>query len=319
MKVSVAVLMLVTASAGCFLAYWLRSLPWFKHWMHRVSLFACGAFIGLSIFHLLPEALYNAEVSELGWHVGKNWYSGCYPLAFGGFLAILCIERVVGTFLKNTDIHMAVALDDDVPLKTVVGHCSPSTASLEIESQRSPTHITKSRQFSSIVLLGVLGLGIHSVFEGMVLGLMEDPVTLWVGSLAIVGHKLPVAISLGVSCMKHNLSTKTASWYLAVFCSSTPLGVIIGIFVSKAAELVSAIATSLSVGVLLYAGCEALFEPEDDQEEYNDCQSKSTWEEVLGCSCFLLGGLMILGMMMCHLASGSHDHSEVHADRLLLL
>lgn len=320
MKVAVALIMLLAASSGCFLAFWLRSLPWFKSWMNRVSLFACGAFIGLSIFHLLPEALYSSEVAELGWHVGKNWYSGCYPLAFGGFLLILCIERIVGTFLQSSDgkNHHAIPLDE-TPLK--VGRASltissPSTAALEITTSSDEinnNHSAKqSSSFSSIVLLGVLGLGIHSVFEGMVLGLMEDPVTLWVGSLAIIGHKLPVAISLGISCMKHNLATKTAAWYLAVFCLSTPLGVIIGIFVSRSADLISAIASSLSVGVLLYAGCEALFEQEHtDDESYDQCEhSSSTWEEVLGCTCFLLGGIMILGMMMCHLASGSHDHSE---------
>lgn len=320
-KVLAAVTMLIVSGIGCFLAYGLSTLPKFRLWMNRVSLFASGAFIGLGVFHLLPEALHSADHVKLGWKVHTNWYNGCYPLIFIGFASIYIIERLLGLLCGNDGCccHNIKVVDDADESECIfVKELTPEQCEKELLIPSAPQ---QSVSFSSVVLLGVVGLAIHSLFEGVVLGLMDDATTVWVACLAVIGHKLPVAISLGVSCLKHNIITTSAVWYLAVFCLSTPVGVVAGIFVSCSAHLISAIASSISVGVLLYAGCEALFDHDDhDNMSSHDHESgghhkeehkkKSFTEELICCLCFLFGGFMILGMMMCHLATGSHNHGH---------
>eukprot|EP00922_Rhytidocystis_sp_ex-Travisia-forbesii_P013949 GHVS01020809.1.p1 GENE.GHVS01020809.1~~GHVS01020809.1.p1 ORF type:complete len:595 (+),score=60.60 GHVS01020809.1:118-1902(+) len=106
-KVGAAVVMLAVASFGCFLPFWChrkfersdkgsRKQCILGVIMQVINAFAGGAFLGLALFHLLPEALEEMELARLFLTVnGQSTDLGCYILSFLGFSLMLLLEHIL--------------------------------------------------------------------------------------------------------------------------------------------------------------------------------------------------------------------------------
>lgn len=130
----------------------------------------------------------------------------------------------------------------------------------------------------------MVGLGAHSLFEGISVGLGKDFETVGMMVLAIVLHKGAAAMSLGISFIKAFPDRENFIVLLMlIFAIFTPLGVCIGWAVSGDSPLTEMTFTCLAAGTFLYIACSEVI-----IEEFSMPENK-----VLKLVCFLLGICLI--------------------------
>lgn len=98
----------------------------------------------------------------------------------------------------------------------------------------------------SLLLLGALSL--HSVFEGLAIGIQDTANDVWTLSIAVFIHKSILAFSLGVNFVKTGMSKMGMLRSLIVFSAMAPIGITIGIVIT--AEFSERFQTSLANGSL---------------------------------------------------------------------
>jgi solute carrier family 39 (zinc transporter), member 1/2/3 len=102
----------------------------------------------------------------------------------------------------------------------------------------------------------MMALSIHSIFEGIALGLQPDMTTTLEMVIAIGVHKGAAASALGISLVKNFPNDFfMARMLVFVFAIASPLGIVIGILASSAGETADVIMSSLAGGTFIYIGC----------------------------------------------------------------
>jgi zinc transporter ZupT len=77
--------------------------------------------------------------------------------------------------------------------------------------------------------------------------------------IAIGLHKYAEAMSLSISLQRaFKDDFKTLFWLLFIFAFATPLGIAMGLILSKANEIITVVFTSLAGGTFLYISCSEL-------------------------------------------------------------
>lgn len=102
----------------------------------------------------------------------------------------------------------------------------------------------------------MIALSVHSIFEGLALGLTKDEGDLINIVIAILVHKGAASLSLGISLIK---TFPTDFWLcrklILLFSFATPLGVFIGMLVANAGDIYEVIFNSVAAGTFLYIAC----------------------------------------------------------------
>lgn len=99
----------------------------------------------------------------------------------------------------------------------------------------------------------MIALSVHSVFEGIAVGLQDDVADIWSFLIAIGTHKWAAAMSLGISLsneMEHSHST--IKLLILIFSLATPLGIFLGMVVMEAPPLINIVFSGLAGGTFLY-------------------------------------------------------------------
>ena len=102
----------------------------------------------------------------------------------------------------------------------------------------------------------MIALSLHSAFEGLACGLQMNLTAVLNIILAIVIHKGAAASSLGISLVRTFPNNfKLVRWLIFVFSLATPMGVALGMLLSKAGEIYDIIFSSLAAGTFIYIAC----------------------------------------------------------------
>ena len=105
-----------------------------------------------------------------------------------------------------------------------------------------------------IVLL--LALSIHSVFEGLALGLQDNLYKVMNLFIAVIIHEVLVSFALGVSLAKQDTRRANIILVAFLFCAMIPLGMVIGIGLGEvqgfAGQITSAVLQALAAGTFIY-------------------------------------------------------------------
>lgn len=109
-------------------------------------------------------------------------------------------------------------------------------------------------------------LSFHGLFEGIAMGLQNSSDGLRDIAIAVFLHKWAESFVLGVSLKKGNKDLKLSIVLLFIFSITTPLGILIGAFISEAA-LVSAIFFAISAGTFLYIATTEIIVEEFSNKE----------------------------------------------------
>lgn len=101
-----------------------------------------------------------------------------------------------------------------------------------------------------------LAISIHSLFEGMALGLQTDHMRIFHLFVAILFHEALVAFSVGITMARHHLTLNEGVKYILIFSTAVPLGIVLGLIVQQApgtaGSVASAIFQSLAAGIFIH-------------------------------------------------------------------
>ena len=129
----------------------------------------------------------------------------------------------------------------------------------------------------------MIALSVHSIFEGLALGLMNKigPFTNLMVSILI--HKFAESMSISIAMQKSGFEFKKIFYFILLFSFATPLGTLMGILLNDAPAIVNIIFTSLAGGSFIYVACSELI-----VEEFS--LPGNRWLKLLF---FMLGALFI--------------------------
>ncbi len=145
-------------------------------------------------------------------------------------------------------------------------------------------------QLSSIALLTVILLSIHSVLEGTAIGLSASFATAVIIFMAILTHKGVVGFALSINLNRSTLGLKSRIMTFIFFAVMTPLGIFSGSWISATSQkdiLLIPIVSSLAAGTFIYFGT---LHGLDRTFLIRHCSSKKEFF-------FMISGLIIMAML----------------------
>jgi len=280
-----------------------------KGYLSLLVSFSGGVLLGTTLLHLLPEVSSAGDVFKCAVGITTE-----YPIAelviSMGFILILLIDKVAEEAQTDNDEETRPIISDTERERQASGG-SRSTV-----SDRSVTLNTKLSEPPKTVgaYLLVMALAIHSILEGLAIGLATTVNGTFTLFMAVVIHKICLAFSLGLKLQQDGKSRFQYLTSLAVFALASPTGVIIGIVITKvlqAADLLKAefLLNALATGTFLYITFLEILGP-----EFNTHYISQIFKvfavivgfTVIGLSMFLFHGY---GKVDCTKAKqGGHSH-----------
>ncbi|XP_073509773.1 zinc transporter ZIP2 [Phyllobates terribilis] len=221
-----------------------------------ISSFAAGIFLGACLLHIVADALTDiaTELSFIDYPMG-------HLILSLGFFIVLFIERVV----LQVSMHSQSSIQVGVPLPSTsrsldANILEKSEPSSEIAMPPEDPHIhvhpnTYSlSSFRSLILF--CSLSIHSVFEGLAIGLQPKYVSALQIAIAVLIHKGIIVFSLSLKLIQSRTTQVWLAIYIVIFSLMSPIGITIGIVVTlkktSVVTLVQAILEGISSGTFVY-------------------------------------------------------------------
>ena len=265
--------------------------------------FAGGLFLGIGLFHILPESAEKFEENE-----SLKGIPLAYFLAFLSYALILFVEKVISNSHSLVHNHDHNNENEEIQVrKEPLIHDENNEQKEEekneneenIISEIEKEHHTVSSGFTPYVLL--LALSFHGIFEGIALGLRSEVKGTLTLLFAIAAHKWAAALTLGISFVKIGTPNKQFLIMIIVFASIGPIGMIIGLILStQTNELVEGIFLAISTGTFIYIACSEVI-----VEEFESHGNKY-WKFIL----FIVGGVLAASLSFLELLTGGHDHDH---------
>jgi len=262
----------------------------FKRTISILSCFAAGVFLATCLLGLLPDVRKDLKNALHALNIETDFPVAEFVMVFGLFI-ILVIEQIVlsikegslGSSVKTKKhiIHkplLSEETDDEYQINrtdhTHHQHHDEFTRSLSNSSQHSisgisdqpllsqeyhtPMHEDFEHQHSALrsVLL-LLAISLHSLFEGLAVGLQRSTEQVLGIFVALLLHKGILSFSLGMNLIQSRLSNCAMIRSLVIFSLSAPVGIVIGIGIidlwdSEISVLVQGILQGIACGTFLY-------------------------------------------------------------------
>lgn len=218
-----------------------------------ISCFAGGVFLAACLLDIIPDYLSDIS-SEL--EVRKVETSFPLPefIIAAGFFTVLIVERIA---LNCRELRGAPG--EREPLMPEVrnpGHGHGHGANPEVENSGHHIHIDFQAHSSFRSFMLFLSLSLHSLFEGLAIGLQNTESKVLEICIAIVVHKSIIVFSLAVKLVQSAVPPLWLAAYVGVFAMMSPVGIAIGISVMEAqfssGALIQAVLEGLAAGTFVY-------------------------------------------------------------------
>ncbi|RUS84871.1 hypothetical protein EGW08_007340 [Elysia chlorotica] len=242
----------------------------YKRVVSFLSCFSAGVFLATCMLDLLPSVRHNLIRVLFSLSVITGFPVAEFIMICGLFV-ILIVEQIVLTFKES----QACGPGDESanvrrPLLPKAEH-DELTQSIQSENSlgglSDEPHVQHSRDFEESAersrpgspaspqkthsplraLLLVCALALHSVFEGLSVGLQQGISDVLGIFAALVLHKSILSFSLGMNLIQSRISRKLAIKSVFVFSIASPLGIAIGIGIT---DLWNSVSSGLMHGVL---------------------------------------------------------------------
>ena len=120
-------------------------------------------------------------------------------------------------------------------------------------------------------LLLLIALSFHSLFEGIAIGLQNEANPRFSFILAVNVHKAIMAFSLGFNIARSNSTMKSFFKSIALFCCSSPFGILIGMLVldlphNLTRDILSSVLQAIAGGTVLYITVFEVLQHELDEK-----------------------------------------------------
>ena len=259
----------------------------------RLNCFSGGVFLATCLLDLLPESreAFEDALDE----IPSLSYLKDFPitevLVIIGILLILIIEQctISCKTSKKTTVFKVDHSDGSE------SDSSEKDLFLPDEEQPSATtngdNLETQSTFRSFAL--VLAISIHSIFDGLAIGLQPTSFLVVQIATAIAIHKTIFSFSLGVQFTRQNKTLSSTLKNLACFTLASPFGIVLGIlFDTVAADVsgrivITSLLQAIATGTLVYVTFFEVLPKEFSRRK----------DLVVKNMCLVLGVMVVIGTM----------------------
>ncbi|CAD2083752.1 zinc transporter ZIP1, putative [Plasmodium vinckei brucechwatti] len=251
-----------------------------KNILSNLNCFGAGFIFSIVMFHLLPETITIAsshkDITIFKSHDPEMKTLFIFFFVFLGFSMQLALEYVLPTDTSLCCVdHGAVKFTDgNDHILNVENHTSenPNTeihnmnmntdAYYHTHEGNHSSHKNRLTKFLDILALQsfflTISLAIHSGIEGMIVGTSDDSHFVFITTFCILSHKWIAGVTVSLSLNRNHISKNLKIILLLIFIFSSPLGIILGHLVHSSGEKITCLINAISIGTLLFIGCEIL-------------------------------------------------------------
>lgn len=238
-----------------------------KAYLSLMSSLSGGILVGTTFIHLIPEVTESATKfkCQLGW-------SSSYPigelLVCIGFILVVLVEKCSEEYEHSLNHHPHVILSHEDEEEDMVHH-----------DHADHDHVG---HFSSLLeekhglgaYILVLALSLHSILEGVAIGLADNPQSTLTLFISVIVHEVCLAFALGLKLYQDNKSLKQFCIALSIFVISCPVGITLGmiilnIFTAGTLVVVVFVMKALATGTFLQVTFLEIITPEFRHREVN--------------------------------------------------
>ncbi|XP_053573701.1 zinc transporter ZIP1 [Bombina bombina] len=224
-----------------------------QKWLSFISCLAGGVFLAACLLDILPDFL-----SDMKEEMEKRQIITVFPLPefiLGvGFLLVLIVERIVLECSERMTSETTPLLSNSSSNASLHGHSHSSHNDIEHPRHHFHVDFNAHSSFRSFIL--ILSLSVHSVFEGIAIGLQNIQSEVLQLAIAILVHKSIIAVSLSLLLLQSNVQTRWFVLSIVMFALMSPLGIGIGIGVmqtqAEGSSMVQCVLEGLAAGTFVY-------------------------------------------------------------------
>uniref|UniRef100_A0A8D2KU91 Zinc transporter ZIP1 n=1 Tax=Varanus komodoensis TaxID=61221 RepID=A0A8D2KU91_VARKO len=206
-----------------------------------LSCAAGGVFLAACLLDIVPDSLADLREELRRQSLSLDFPVPEFILALG-FLLVLVLEHVV---LDCTEQY-----GDEAALPLLPGPTSPPCEEAHLGEQPNGAGMPETHfasPFRSLVL--TLALSLHSVFEGLAVGLQDMQTKVLQLAVAILLHKTIIVFSLALLLLQSCLPLRWLVASFSIFVLMSPLGVGLGMLVTHSPDAGSITAQAVLEGV----------------------------------------------------------------------
>ncbi|KAM3927173.1 zinc transporter ZIP1-like [Leptodactylus fuscus] len=227
-------------------------------WLSFISCIAGGVFLAACLLDIIPDFLKDMKEAMQQQQITTDFPLPEFILGIG-VLLVLIVERIVlecsnGMTEENTPLLSGSSNSSAV--QDPFHNHSHSTQHHDVEHARRHFHVDFNAHSSFRSFILILSLSLHSVFEGIAIGLQSAQSEVLQIAVAILIHKSIIAVSLSLLLMQSNVKTRWFVLSIVTFALMSPIGISIGIGVmetqANGSILVQAVLEGLAAGTFVY-------------------------------------------------------------------
>uniref|UniRef100_A0A146P5Z1 Zinc transporter ZIP1 n=1 Tax=Fundulus heteroclitus TaxID=8078 RepID=A0A146P5Z1_FUNHE len=194
-----------------------------------VSCFSGGVFLATCLLDLLPDFLQNTGEAFRDAGIKLQFPLPEFIVAMGFFLVLVLEQIVLACKDQSSSLleeRRALMADSSVQAGDGSGRHQRRRGSLESGGH---AHGDLGSQSALRAFVLVFSLSLHSVFEGLAVGLLEDGEEVLQVCLALLIHKSVISFSLSAALSQGRLRRAVVSGCLLAFAVMSPLGIALGV------------------------------------------------------------------------------------------
>lgn len=238
--------------------------------VNRVFPVSCGLAVVSYVVLLGFERLllHDKGLLEVGEVVSENWAEGIdrkkgKELADGQPIAA---ENKAKPTDLTEKLEVPSNLKEPSPTLEIVSPaglmCSPPTDTLASPDLNYGGQPLRRGRASKVYLLAIV-LTIHTVLEGISLGILSEVATVINIFLGIIFHKFAAGLALGIYCSREQLTKFQSLPAVLAFSLAAPIGVLIGMKVQSVSSVsVIGVFLALASGTFIYISLAEIAEEE---------------------------------------------------------
>ncbi|XP_007543084.1 zinc transporter ZIP1 [Poecilia latipinna] len=221
-----------------------------------ISCFSGGVFMATCLLDLLPDFLQSIGEAFRDAGIKLQFPLPEFIVAMGFFL-VLVLEQIVLAFKDQSppQLEERRALMADSGVQTAGGGLAQRRRGSA--EPAGPLHAAPGSQSALRAFVLVFSLSLHSVLEGLAVGLLQRGQEVLEVCLALLIHKSVIAFSLSAALSQGRLRRAVVSGCLLTFAVMSPLGIALGVGLTESRmspqhRLARCTLQGLAAGTFLY-------------------------------------------------------------------
>ncbi|XP_039145021.1 zinc transporter 8-like [Dioscorea cayenensis subsp. rotundata] len=257
LKIAAIFSILVAGSIGIclpILSKWIPVISPEKDFFFVIKAFAAGVILATGFVHILPDAFENLTSSSLDCHPWQD-----FP--FAGFTAMiaaigtLMVDTMATSYFTTRFSSNEAALVVDEAKQAEEGGTLAHNHAVHGHAHVS-SELMRHRVISQVLEMGIV---VHSVIIGISLGASESPSAIRPLVVALSFHQFFEGMGLGGCIAQAKFKVRSMVTMVLFFSLTTPVGIAIGIGISKGydedsprALIIEGLLNSAAAGILIY-------------------------------------------------------------------